>query len=57
MYENARLFFSITWLVATGCLLAAGLAVLLTWGDFLQYLYVAALVWGIATIGAVVTSL
>ena len=57
MYENIRLFFSILWLVASGCLLASIFIVIVTWGGHFDYLYTAAAVWVIASIGAIVTSL
>ena len=57
MYENFRLFFSILWLVASGCLLAAGFAVLISWGSYLDYFYSVLGIWCIASVGAVVTSL
>ena len=57
MYENARLFFSILWLAATGCLFASILVVIFTWGGYLEYLYAALVIWSIATFGAIVTSL
>ena len=57
MYENFRLFFSILWLVASGCLLASIFIVIITWGGHLDYLYTAIAVWVIASVGAIVTSL
>lgn len=56
MYENLRLFFSILWLAATGCLLATIFIVIVTWGN-LDYFYTALVVWIIASLGAIVTSL
>ncbi len=57
MYENFRLFFSILWLVATGCLVATIFIVIISWGGHLNYLYTALGVWVVASIGAIVTSL
>ena len=57
MYENTRLFFSIVWLIALGCSLALGLAVVISWGGFLEYFYAALVVLGVATAGVLVTSL
>ena len=57
MYENFRLFFSILWLAATGCLLAAGFVVLVTWGGYLDYFYSVLGIWCIATVGTIATSL
>ena len=57
MYENLRVFFSIVWLVATGCLLASLLAFAVTWGDFREYLIASIAIWCIASFGAVYTSL
>jgi len=56
MYENFRLFFSILWLAACGCVFASALAVLVSWGGYLDYLYASIAMWCIATIGTVVTS-
>jgi len=57
MNENIRLLFSAAWLVATGCLVATGLAVLVTWGDYLTYFYASLIAWSVATVGAIATSL
>ncbi len=57
MIENLRLFFSILWLVMTGCLLASILAWIITWGGYTDYVYTAAALWVIASIGAIYTSL
>ena len=57
MYENFRLFFSILWLVASGCLLASIFIVIVTWGGHVDFLYTSAIAWVVATIGAIVTSL
>jgi hypothetical protein len=57
MRENARLFFSLLWVVSTCTSFALGLLLLFTWNEnYLQYFYAALIIWGAATIGTVVTS-
>lgn len=57
MYENVRFFFSVLWLIALGTTFAFGLAFIISWGGYLDYLLasIAALV--VSTAGVVVTSL
>ncbi len=57
MYENARLFFSILWLISVGAAFASGLAVLASWGGFTEYFYAALALVAISSAGAVITSL
>lgn len=57
MYENLRLFFSFLWLAALGCAIASGLAVLVSWGGYTEYLYASLAAFAIATAGTLVTSL
>ena len=57
MKENIRLFFSILWLVATGCVLASVFLIIFTWGGHLNYLYISLAVWAVATAGAIITAL
>ena len=57
MKENFRLFFSILWLIATGCVLASIFLIVFTWGDHLNYLYASLAVWAVATAGAIITAL
>jgi hypothetical protein len=57
MYENARLFFSLLWLAAVGATLASALAVLVSWGDHFEFLIGSVITLGVATAGAVITSL
>ena len=57
MYENFRVFFSILWFVSFGCSVASLLAVVVSWGGYLEYLYASLILLGVATAGAIVTSL
>jgi len=57
MMQNLRAFFSLLWIASTGCLLASVLAFVLTWGGYSDYLLWSAILWGIATLGVIATSL
>lgn len=57
MNENARLFFSLLWLFAVGATLASGLAMLISWGEYWEYFAASVGVLGVATAGAIITSL
>jgi hypothetical protein len=57
MNENLRLFFSILWLGSVGFSVAFGLAVIVSWGGYLEYFLAAVILAAIATAGAFVTSL
>ena len=56
MFENVRLFFSIVWVIAVGAAVAFGLAAIISWGGFLDYLAASIGVIIVSTIGVVVTS-
>ena len=57
MYENARVLFIAAWYVTSGALFGTVLLNILTWGGYLDYLLVAAIAWGVAMIGTIVTSI
>ncbi len=57
MYENARFFFSVLWLIAFGASFAFGLALLISWGGYWEYFFASLAVLAVATGGVVSTSL
>jgi len=57
MYENARFFFSVLWLVAVGASFAFALAILISWGGYWEYFFASLGLLAVATAGVVVTSL
>lgn len=57
MYENARFFFSVLWLIAVGASFAFGLALIINWGGYWEYFFASLGVLAVATAGVVVTSL
>ncbi len=57
MYENARFFFSVLWLVALGASFAFGLALLISWGGYWEYFFASLGLLAVATGGVVATSL
>lgn len=57
MYENARFFFSVLWLIAVGASFAFGLALIINWGGYWEYLLASLGLLAVATAGVVVTSL
>ncbi len=56
MKENFRLLFSILWIIATGSIVAGVFLNIVTWGGYMEYLFVSIAVWGVSTIGTIVTS-
>ena len=57
MYENLRAFFSILWLIALGATFATGLAFIVSWGGYTEYLYASLAVLAVSTAGVLLTSL
>lgn len=57
MYENARVLFVAAWYVTTGALFGTTILNILTLGSHLDYLLAAAVAWGIAMLGTVITSI
>lgn len=57
MYENVRLFFSVLWLFAVGFALATGMAVVISWGGYVDYFFASLGVLAVSTAGVLVTSL
>ena len=56
MFENMRLFFSVLWVISVGAAFAFGLAALISWGGFLDYLAAAVGAIIVSTIGVILTS-
>jgi Na+/H+ antiporter NhaA len=56
MYENARMFFVALLYISFGALYALAILNIVTVGDYLDYLLAAAILWGVAMLGTVVTS-
>ncbi|MEK7155936.1 MAG: hypothetical protein AAB734_03585 [Patescibacteria group bacterium] len=57
MYENARMVFVAAWYVTTGALFGTVILNIVTWGSHLDYLLAAAIAWGVAMLGTVITSI
>ncbi|HWO07342.1 MAG TPA: hypothetical protein VNM40_02045 [Candidatus Paceibacterota bacterium] len=57
MIENLRLLFSFLWIASVGGTLASALAVLVSWGDHLEYFIAAIIALAVSTVGAIVTSI
>ncbi len=57
MKENLRVLFSIVWLFGVGASLATGLAVVATWGGYVDYFLASLGILAIASAGTVATSL
>lgn len=57
MKENLRVLFSIVWLFGVGASLATGLAVIATWGGYVDYFLASLGILAIASAGTVATSL
>lgn len=57
MYDNARLFFSILWLLSVGAFVSSAFLVVLTWGEYLDFFYLATGSLAVATFGCIVTAL
>jgi hypothetical protein len=56
MKENLRVFFSILWLIGVGASLATGLAVLATWGSYVDYFLGSLVLLAGATAATIATS-
>lgn len=57
MKDNLRLAFSVIWLIAFTCSLAAAVVFILTWGGHVDFLASSLVVLGISTLIVILTSL
>jgi hypothetical protein len=57
MKENIRLVAGIIWLISAGMTFASFAAVVISWGDYVEYFIAALIAFTIASIASVITSL